>query len=470
MNISDNKYKLYLRCIIIVIIFKSPVFLMGLYKPSIPWGDAYLHLLIGYYPFGWHSFTGTFPIGCTIIYKLFNYNISIYHIAMFTYSSVAFALPLFIINYYTYNISKINKLILNIVLLLFVSSIGVTSWDISIGSDSLTLSSLVISLSMLYLCYINRGSTSVKIIFILSTIYLILVRDSNYIIVVYIMIFVFFCQHLSVRFKMLSLILISISIGLVSISAAKFRAHIHLRDILAYYILENDSAVESNKQYYEWYMNNTKMPDIKQEYLDCNLSVLAQRDPLQNGLPHYPFNGEYPNEVSPNKANYISTFLTGETCLPFQNQKFNEYFYSSDSHKDYLRFLIAHPKFIFFASGKYLPLTRFMIFSPSKVTSFPPYTIISKIAYNHKIVFYILLHLFYLLLQIIIWKELLFSRNKIKIIWILGVFIPSWLFTWLCFIAEPIELVRHLLAGEWYMIIGGLYLVLFEKYDQGLKT
>lgn len=475
MSRLDNKYKLYLKCILMVAIFKLPVFLIcfdsevnNVYMRTAI--DSYIHLLIGFYPISWQSFSGVFPIGCTIIFKIFNYDIRAYNIFLFLYSTIAWSMLLFNFNFYVSNtISKSNKFLMNSALLLFMSSLAVGCWDTYIGSDSLTLSTLVVIMTLLFLFYIDKFTTASKAIFIIALCYFILIRDSNYIIVLYILAFLLACKNISKKYKLLTSSLIVMTILITSMSASEFRSHIHFRDILALYIIENDSALESGKSYYDWYMKNTTMPDIKSEYERCDKSYTPKAFPRE--LPKYPFVEIFPSNLDPKTANFITSFMAGENCLPLKNPEFNKYFNSNLLQKDYFRFLLSHPSFLLFASGKYLPITRFMILSPTKTPDAKNSDLpIIDITYNHKVIFYVILHLFYILLQILIWKELLFSRKKIKLIWLFGVFIPGWLFAWLCFIAEPMELVRHLLAGEWYMIIGGFYLILFEKYENKLKS
>ena len=155
-----NENQSFNFCLILIGLVKLPAFLMSFKISPFIRGDSLQYMTIAAYNISDWRFFIERPLGYPLFIKLCGLNVHYVAIAQFIFSIFAWALLIYNLKN-SLNIKKKARLILLYTILVIVASIQITKWDNMVFAESLTLSSLCLSIIIIYDIYTN-GKNIVK--------------------------------------------------------------------------------------------------------------------------------------------------------------------------------------------------------------------------------------------------------------------------------------------------------------------
>lgn len=433
-NYFTNRYYL---CFIIIFFIKLPVFLLGFIIKPEPIADSMQYISVATYKFNNLSFFTERPFGYPLFIKFLGLNLYGVVVVQFIISVFVWSLL-----YYYLKISMIKlrlKMLLTVIIFILVASVQITNWDNKVLTESLTISSLCLSFTLIYAIY-NYGSSFIKLVGLtMSIILFVSLRDSNYVIALFLFAFILFSRKFTLISKIFIIGFICIFIGfIISTSKIGGRQKINLGDCLAGYVYANDAYnhdyySSGTHSYYEWYTKHTSVPKLKALYDEC-LTKYTNKD----------------------------TMLY--KCFPYNNKDMQQYINSMNLKNDYVKFILRHPFFLLFDHFEHLPRTRFLIFGIS-YTEYGGGSLLNSAPYGYLInlsgiIYGIAVVILYGIFGASIIRKYFLIKRSVGLFYIYALFIPSWFFAVLMFVGDPMELGRHVLAGAWYMLIGSVVTIM----------
>ncbi len=430
---SKQSFKnMYYLCFIIMFFIKLPVFILGFIINPRPIADSMQYVTVAAYNFNNLRFFTERPFGYPLFIKILGLNLHYVVFVQFIISIFAWSLL-----YYYLKISSIKpilKKLLTGIIFILVASVQITNWDNKVLTESLTVSSLCLSFTLIYAVY-NYGGNIIKFSgLILSIILLISLRDSNYIIALFLLAFILFSKKFSLLSKIFITGFICVFIGfIISTSQIGGRQKINLGDCLVGYIYANDAYNHDYyssgvHEYYQWYTTHTSVPQLKSIYDEC------MKDKDKETMMY--------------------------KCFPYDNKDMQQYINSTNLKNDYVKFILSNPFFVLFDHFEHLPRTRFLIFGIS-YTEYGGQSLLNSALYSYlvnisNVIYGVAVVILYGIFGISLFRKKFLIKREVGLFYVYALLIPSWLFAILIFIGDPMELGRHVLAGSWYMLIGSI--------------